>query len=72
MKVSFSYFLVALKRAFWFVGHFDHFRILDLLTVRLGLPARRLLGQEHGLDVGQHSSLRDIEVYISRKVHLQI
>ena len=72
MKVSFSYFLVALKRAFGFVSHFDHFRFLDLLTVRLGLAARRLLGQEHGLDVGQHASLRDIEVYISRKVHLYI
>ena len=31
-----------------------------------------LLGQKHGLDVGQHSSLRDIEVYISRKVHFHI
>ena len=44
---------------------------LDLLTVGLGLAARRLLGQEHGLDVGQNPSLRDI-VYISKKVHLYI
>ena len=63
---------MALKRAFCFVGHFDHFRFLDLLTVRLGLAARRLLGQEHGLDVGQHSSLGDVEVYIFIKDHLDI
>ena len=46
--------------------------ILDLLTVRLGLAARRLLGQEHGLDVGEHASLGDVEVNIARKVHLHI
>ena len=46
--------------------------ILDLLTVGLGLPARRLLGQQHGLDVGQHSSLGDVKVYIYIKVHLHI
>ena len=40
--------------------------ILDLLTVGLGLAARRLLGQQHGLDVGQHSSLRDIVTFLLR------
>ena len=46
---------MALKRAF-FVG----FGIsLDLLAVRLGLPALGLLGQENGLDVGEDSTLGD-------------
>ena len=55
-KVKISiYILVALKRAF-FVG----FGIsLDLLAVRLGLPALGLLGQENGLDVGEDSTLGD-------------
>merc|ERR1719284_859879 len=58
MKVSFSYFLVALKRAFGFEVILT---ILDLLTVGLGLAACRLLGQEHGLDIGQHSSLSNCD-----------
>ena len=54
-RLKSPYILVALKRAF-FVG----FGIsLDLLAVRLGLPALGLLGQENGLDVGEDSTLGD-------------
>ena len=49
------FWLVALKRAF-----FVEVRISsNLLAVRLGLPALRLLGEEDGLDVGEDSALGD-------------
>uniref|UniRef100_A0A8V0Y8Y5 Histone H2A C-terminal domain-containing protein n=1 Tax=Gallus gallus TaxID=9031 RepID=A0A8V0Y8Y5_CHICK len=46
--------LVALKRAFGFLH-----ALSSAFSLGLGLVAVGLLGQQHGLDVGQHPALRD-------------